>query len=200
MEFRVVGAMGRDRSTPPQFLQLPAITPLGPSTTTRPLALVEEMSAFFEEAPAAALLGTVDGDPASGLVPTTPMMWMEPVRENPSVGDTETWEFYNATGDAHPMHIHEVLFEVVNRQAILVEEEVHGCRSSPVRAPTPGAVGGRLEGHGDRLSGRGHPGQDEVRERGPVRLALPHRVPRGQRDDAAVPDRPVQEDNPAQPG
>ena len=68
---------------------------------------------YFPDAPAAALLGTVDGDPASGLVPTTPLMWMEPVTENPDVGDTEIWEFYNATGDAHPMHIHEVLFEVI---------------------------------------------------------------------------------------
>ena len=43
-------------------------------------------------------------------------MWMDPVTENPAVGATEVWEFYNATADAHPMHIHEVLFEVVNRQ------------------------------------------------------------------------------------
>jgi len=46
------------------------------------------------------------------------MTWSDPVTENPSVGDVETWEFYNTTGDAHPMHIHEVLFEVVNRQPI----------------------------------------------------------------------------------
>jgi FtsP/CotA-like multicopper oxidase with cupredoxin domain len=137
MEFRVAGSMRRDRTTPPQFLQLPAITPLGPSTETRPLALIEEMSTYFEEAPAAALLGTVDGDPATELVTTTPYMWMEPVTENPEVGDTETWEFYNATGDAHPMHIHEVLFEVVNRQPILVEEESHRVQVAPDSEPRP---------------------------------------------------------------
>jgi spore coat protein A len=135
MEFRVTRAVGRDRTTPSRFLQLPAITPLGPSAMTRPLALVEEMSMYFPEAPAAALLGTVDGDPATGLVPTTPMMWMEPVTENPNVGDTETWEFYNTTGDAHPMHIHEVLFEVVNRQPILVEEESHRVQVAPGSEP-----------------------------------------------------------------
>ena len=137
MEFRVVGAVGRDRTTPPQFLQLPAITPLGTSSETRRLALVEEMSMYFEEAPAAALLGTVDGDPAGNLVPTTPMMWMEPVTENPELGDTETWEFYNATADAHPMHIHEVLFEVVNRQAIIVEEESHRVQVDASSEPRP---------------------------------------------------------------
>ena len=40
-------------------------------------------------------------------------IWMEPVTENPAVGATEVWEFYNTTGDAHPMHVHEVVFEVV---------------------------------------------------------------------------------------
>jgi spore coat protein A len=137
MEFRVTATVGRDRTTPPQFLQLPAITPLGPSTVTRPLALVEEMSMDFPDAPAAALLGTVDGDPLAGLAPTTPMMWMEPVTENPELGDTETWEFYNATADAHPMHIHEVLFEVVNRQAIIVEEESHRVQVDPSSEPRP---------------------------------------------------------------
>jgi FtsP/CotA-like multicopper oxidase with cupredoxin domain len=47
---------------------------------------------------------------------------MDPVTENPTVGATEIWEFYNATADAHPMHIHEVAFEVVNRQPIYVDE------------------------------------------------------------------------------
>jgi spore coat protein A, manganese oxidase len=137
MQFRVVPAVGSDPSTPPQFLQFPVITPLGDPDTTRPLALVEEMSMFFEEAPSAALLGTVDGDPASGLVPTTPMMWSDSVTENPDVGDTETWEFYNATGDAHPIHIHEVLFEVINRQAIHVEEESHEVQIEPGSEPRP---------------------------------------------------------------
>jgi FtsP/CotA-like multicopper oxidase with cupredoxin domain len=39
------------------------------------------------------------------------------------VGDTEVWEFYNFTADAHPMHIHEITFEVVNRQALVTNEE-----------------------------------------------------------------------------
>ncbi len=46
---------------------------------------------------------------------------MEPVTENPTVGDTEVWEFYNTTGDAHPMHVHEVVFEVVNREGLVLD-------------------------------------------------------------------------------
>ena len=46
--------------------------------------------------------------------------WQDPVTENPQVGATETWEFYNTTGDAHPIHVHETVFQVVDRQALLV--------------------------------------------------------------------------------
>ena len=43
--------------------------------------------------------------------------WHSPITENPGLGDTEEWEIYNATGDAHPVHVHLVHFEVLNRQA-----------------------------------------------------------------------------------
>jgi FtsP/CotA-like multicopper oxidase with cupredoxin domain len=38
------------------------------------------------------------------------------VTENPTVGDTEEWEIHNFTADAHPIHLHLVRFEVVNRE------------------------------------------------------------------------------------
>jgi len=37
------------------------------------------------------------------------------VTENPSVGNTEDWEMYNFTADAHPIHLHLVRFEVLGR-------------------------------------------------------------------------------------
>jgi FtsP/CotA-like multicopper oxidase with cupredoxin domain len=117
MEFRVGPAITSDPTTPPQFLQLPAIAPLPAETVTRPLALMEMMSEFHD-GPAEAMLGTVESD-------GTPMhkMWSDPITENPRVGDTEVWEFYNFTADAHPMHVHEVTFEVVNRQALVVNQD-----------------------------------------------------------------------------
>jgi spore coat protein A len=62
---------------------------------------------------------------------------MDPVTENPAVGATELWEFYNATADAHPMHIHEIVFEVVNRQAIFVDEENQTVQVVPGSTPSP---------------------------------------------------------------
>jgi len=136
LQFRVVPALAPDPTTPPQFLQLPAIAPLV-GGAARPVALLEEMSMYFDDAPAETLLGTVEGDPNSGAATWTPRMWADPVTENPAVGATEVWEFYNGTADAHPMHIHEVLFQVVNRQAIVVDESGRTFEVVPGSVPTP---------------------------------------------------------------
>jgi FtsP/CotA-like multicopper oxidase with cupredoxin domain len=48
---------------------------------------------------------------------------MDPTTENPAVGATELWEIYNTTADAHPMHIHEVTFEVVNRESLVLNDD-----------------------------------------------------------------------------
>jgi spore coat protein A len=142
MQFRVVPSTTVDTSTPPQFLQLPAVTPLPEATVTRPLALLEELSPFFEDAPAEALLGTVNGDPNVAPGVWTKRLWMDPITENPAVGATEVWELYNATADAHPMHIHEVHFQLVNRQDIVVDEaaETVQVTGSP-RGPEPWEMG-----------------------------------------------------------
>ena len=137
MQFRVGPALTADTTTPPQFLQLPAIAPLPAATATRPLALLEQMSEFFDDAPAEALLGTVAGDPNVGPGVWAKRLWMDPVTENPAVGATEVWELYNATADAHPMHIHEVTFEVVNRQDIFVDEEGETVEVVPGSVPRP---------------------------------------------------------------
>jgi spore coat protein A len=47
--------------------------------------------------------------------------WHEPITEDPKAGTSEIWTFANATGDVHPMHIHLVRFQVLNRQAFDVQ-------------------------------------------------------------------------------
>ncbi len=123
MQFRVVPAVAADPTTPPQYLRLPAIAPLPAADRRRPLALIEKAGLGHDsegnevEGPVEALLGTADsGRPIE-------YMWMDDVTENPRVGDTEIWEFYNTTGDAHPMHVHEVVFEVLNREGLVLDAE-----------------------------------------------------------------------------
>ena len=111
MQFRVMPARGVDHSTPPNLLALPALTPLGPASNTRQVSLNEEDSAVLDDVgPREALLGTVSGDVAN------PLQWMDAITENPVLGATEVWEIHNFTADAHPIHIHEVQFQIVDRQ------------------------------------------------------------------------------------
>jgi FtsP/CotA-like multicopper oxidase with cupredoxin domain len=122
IEFRIVPSVATDPTTPPQFLALPPITPLPAESVTRPLALLEQGEVLPEigfDGPIEAILGTVDGDGNA-----VPKVWADEVSENPAVGSTEVWEFYNFTADAHPMHIHEIAFEVVNRERLVLDEEL----------------------------------------------------------------------------
>jgi len=92
-------------------------------TVTRRISLNEMMSEIWD-GPAAALLGTYDDG-----VPT-PMMWVDMITEMPMLGDTEQWEIYNFTADAHPIHLHLVGFQVVNRQR-LTNLDIEGIATPP---------------------------------------------------------------------
>ena len=121
LEFRVGPALGVDTTTPPQFLTLPPVVPLPVETSTRPLALLEKGEVIPElefDGPTEALLGIIDENGNA-----VHKKWADAVSENPEVGATEMWEFFNLTADAHPMHIHEVAFEVVNREQLVLDDE-----------------------------------------------------------------------------
>jgi FtsP/CotA-like multicopper oxidase with cupredoxin domain len=111
MKFKVVPLTSRDRSHPPNRLTLPAFKPLGPASNTRRVSLNEQASSVID-GPIAALLGTVKGEDPN------PLGWGDPITENPAVDAIEIWELHNLTQDAHPIHIHEVQFQVVNRETL----------------------------------------------------------------------------------
>lgn len=67
-------------------------------------------------APKAAKLGLVGPvDPLTGLPTGIPMMWADPITENPLLNDVEEWNIHNFTVDAHPIHLHLVKVQVVSR-------------------------------------------------------------------------------------
>jgi len=119
MKFQVVPLASIDTSVPPEALTLPSLVALGEASNTRKLSLNEEDSAVLEGVgPRAALLGTLDG---AGY--PVPKPWMDATTENPALGSTEVWEIYNFTADAHPIHVHLVQFQVVDRQALETDNE-----------------------------------------------------------------------------
>ena len=137
LQFRVVPAAAPDPTTPPAYLRLPPPPSLPSPEVTRRLALLEEESASFHNAPSKTLLGTIAGDPHVTAAAGTKHLWMDAVTENPATGATEVWEMYNATDDAHPMHIHETAFEVIDRQEISVDEKTNEVKIAPGSSPKP---------------------------------------------------------------
>lgn len=120
-----------DRSLPADQITLPYAARLGRETVTRRLSLNEQDSAVLAEVgPVAATLGGLDehGDPV-------PLRWMDPITESPALEATEVWEIYNFTADAHPIHVHQVMFEVVGRQALVTDAE--GMAEPPARVVGP---------------------------------------------------------------
>jgi FtsP/CotA-like multicopper oxidase with cupredoxin domain len=111
MQFRVKTSRGVDMTTPPTNLVLPAAVPLPAATQTRQVTLNELVSGLFD-GPVAARLGVFNGAGES-----VALEWMDDVTEMPTAGTTEMWEIHNFTEDAHPIHLHQVMFEVIERQA-----------------------------------------------------------------------------------
>ena len=119
---------------------------------------------YFDDAPAEALLGTVRED-GTAMRAT----WSDPVTENPTVGATELWEIYNTTADAHPIHVHEIAFEVVDREGLVLdthEEVVQPIQlDGNITPPEPWETGVKdtviaYPGQVTRIKGRfPHPGQ-----------------------------------------
>jgi spore coat protein A len=98
-----------------------AIAPLVQTGPTRHLLLFEGLDAYGRLQP---LLGTV----AAGA-----LGWMDPMTELVQQNDVEVWEVYNTTEDAHPIHLHEVSFQVLGRQRFTAHQDEASGRLSDVR-------------------------------------------------------------------
>jgi len=70
--------------------------------------------------------------------------FMDPITEDPALGTTEVWELVNATIDAHPIHLHAVHFQLLDRRGFDTRrykedgQVVYGNRVLP---PTAGESG-----------------------------------------------------------
>lgn len=66
-----------------------------------------------------------------------------PATELPKMNSTETWRFINTTDDAHPMHLHLVQFQILERQGFNGSALTRGSLEliGLVRQPPPGEMG-----------------------------------------------------------
>lgn len=67
-----------------------------------------------------------------------------PISENPQLNSTEIWSLLNFTDDSHPIHLHGVRFQVLDRRSFEPELYYHGGTihfiGAPV-APGPNEMG-----------------------------------------------------------
>ena len=100
MQFRVSANKVSDNSSlPAQLRPVPKMAE-SEATKTRLLTLDEYDSA--------------QGEPVLMLL--NGKYWHDPITENPAVNSTEIWSFLNPTDDTHPIHLHAVRFQILDRQ------------------------------------------------------------------------------------
>jgi spore coat protein A len=105
MEFRVAGkdrpkGGGIDTSALPATLRPPLRLDPATAVRTRRLTLDERMD---------------DVQRSMGmLLNNTP--WHAPISEKPTLGTTEIWELVNLTEDSHPIHLHLVRLQILDRR------------------------------------------------------------------------------------
>lgn len=118
-------AVGTTVTTPdspiPTTLRATPIAPLQPTAPPRHLLLFEGEDGYGRLQPA---LGTA----ADGA-----KEWDDPITETPTLNDVEVWEIFNTTEDAHPIHIHELGFQIVNRQKFTAVQDATSGALSNIR-------------------------------------------------------------------
>ena len=116
MRFVVSGASGHVAAIP---------------STLRPLTVLEESNAdvfrSFEL--------QKSSDPCAGSIWTINGLGWDDITEFPYLGDTEVWSFVNRSGIAHPMHMHLVFFQVLDRQDFTIVSGQIVPTGSPIPPP-----------------------------------------------------------------
>ena len=128
LEFRVRDRGNKDTSVLPAVLRPVARIAPASAIRDRQLALGEQ-----DDASGNAMTMLLDGK-----------MWSDPISEKPRQHTTETWSFVNITGDAHPIHLHLVRFQIIDRRPFdLFAWNAHRIvkYTGPAEAPPPHEAG-----------------------------------------------------------
>ena len=100
-------------------MQLRVVRATSPDTSSLPAALrpVRRLAETDAVKTRSLMLGEIDdlrGDSATMLLNNTP--WHAPITENPVLNSVEIWNLMNVTDDAHPIHLHLVRFQILDRR------------------------------------------------------------------------------------
>jgi spore coat protein A len=99
--------------------------------TLRPVVRLEESSAVRTRRLSLQEVDNLRGEPMIHLL--NGKRWHDPVSEKPVLGTTEIWEFLNLTDDAHPIHLHLVRFQILDRRPIEPSDFIYENRKVSYR-------------------------------------------------------------------
>jgi spore coat protein A len=128
MQFRVSAGKAIETSSLPSTLRPVTKIPESQSVQTRLLTLDE----YVNKA----------GNPVMQLLNAS--HWKMPVTEKPVLGSTEIWSLINPTNDTHPIHLHLVRFQILDRQSyepwlFQTKRQLHFL--GPAEPPAPNEAG-----------------------------------------------------------
>ncbi len=127
MQFRVAKRrLGYDHSLPPHFLTLPACADLRSLVT--PALLKNSRRAY---------LNVMQGPKGPAMLMLSGRHWGDPITEDPRVGSVEVWEIMNLANDLHPIHLHLIQFQLLNRQSFNVKAYQKALAQAPLSIPDP---------------------------------------------------------------
>ncbi len=128
MQFRVGGSAVSDTSSLPSLL--------------RPVQKIAEDSAVNTR-----ILTLGEKDQMTGVAQTMLLNnahWDMPITEDPKLNSVEIWNLLNFTDDSHPIHLHGVRFQILDRRSFEPELYYHGGKIQyigPVQPPAPNEAG-----------------------------------------------------------
>jgi len=128
MQFRVAHGIEIDRSGVPSLL--------------RPVTKILESSAIKTRTLTLDEMDDMVGDPVTMLLNQS--HWCAPITEEPVQDTVEIWNLVNLTDDAHPIHLHLVRFQILDRRRF--DTSLYQMRrtlryTGRVVAPEPGEAG-----------------------------------------------------------
>jgi spore coat protein A len=124
MQFRVSKTTSQDESSLPSTLRAVERIPESAAGKTRILTLGEK--------------DAMTGLPEKMLLNNA--HWDMPVTENPALNSIEIWNLLNFTDDSHPIHLHLVRFQILDRRSFEPEAYYKGGKIQYIGAPVPPAA------------------------------------------------------------
>lgn len=128
LELRVAKQAAAPASGIPKILRPIERIPESSATTTRTLTLHE-----YQDEAARPMVMLINRK-----------HWHEPTTEKPKLNSTEIWEFVNLTEDTHPMHLHLVRFQILDRRPFDTDDYLVNKKlrfTAPAEPPAPNELG-----------------------------------------------------------